>query len=241
MLTRKQHQLLLYIDDHLRRTGYSPSFDEMKDALELRSKSGIHRLISALEERGFLRRHHHRARALEVLRLPHMGTEAPVTTLAPSSDAAFVPAVLSQGQTELEGAFSEASVANDRQTVSIPLYGRIAAGLPIEAMQDDSDRIEVPISLLGTGEHYALTVAGDSMIEAGILDGDIAIIRRRETAENGQIIVALIDEQEVTLKKLRRRGSMIALEAANREYETRIFPAERVHIQGRLVALFRQY
>lgn len=237
MLTRKQHQLLLYIDDHLRRTGYSPSFDEMKDALELRSKSGIHRLISALEERGFLRRHHHRARALEVLRLPHMGTEAPATP----AGTAFVPAVISQGQTELEGAFSEAGIANDRQTVSIPLYGRIAAGLPIEAMQDDSDRIEVPISLLGTGEHYALTVAGDSMIEAGILDGDIAIIRRRETAENGQIIVALIDEQEVTLKKLRRRGSMIALEAANREYETRIFPAERVHIQGRLVALFRQY
>lgn len=239
MLTRKQHQLLLYIDDHLRRTGYSPSFDEMKDALELRSKSGIHRLISALEERGFLRRHHHRARALEVLRLPHMGTEAPAAT--PGMNAAFVPAVLSQGQTELEGTFSEVSAANDRQTISIPLYGRIAAGLPIEAMQDDSDRIEVPVSLLGTGEHYALTVAGDSMIEAGILDGDIAIIRRRETAENGQIIVALIDEQEVTLKKLRRRGSMIALEAANREYETRIFPAERVHIQGRLVALFRQY
>ncbi|MBN3866373.1 transcriptional repressor LexA [Gluconobacter kondonii] len=239
MLTRKQHQLLLYIDDHLRRTGYSPSFDEMKDALELRSKSGIHRLISALEERGFLRRHHHRARALEVLRLPHMGTEAPIAALA--SETGFVPAVLSQGETGLDGAFSEASVANDRQTVSIPLYGRIAAGLPIEAMQDDSDRIEVPISLLGTGEHYALTVAGDSMIEAGILDGDIAIIRRRETAENGQIIVALIDGQEVTLKKLRRRGSMIALEAANRDYETRIFPAERVNIQGRLIALFRQY
>ncbi|AQS90630.1 transcriptional repressor LexA [Gluconobacter albidus] len=239
MLTRKQHQLLLYIDDHLRRTGYSPSFDEMKDALELRSKSGIHRLISALEERGFLRRHHHRARALEVLRLPHMGTEAPAVT--PTTEAAFVPAVLSQGETGLDGTFSEASVANDRQTISIPLYGRIAAGLPIEAMQDDSDRIEVPISLLGTGEHYALTVAGDSMIEAGILDGDIAIIRRRETAENGQIIVALIDGQEVTLKKLRRRGSMIALEAANRDYETRIFPAERVHIQGRLIALFRQY
>lgn len=236
MLTRKQHQLLLYIDDHLRRTGYSPSFDEMKDALELRSKSGIHRLISALEERGFLRRHHHRARALEVLRLPNMGTEVTAAT-----GTAFLPAVLNQGQTGLEGAFSEASVANDRQTVSIPLYGRIAAGLPIEAMQDDSDRIDVPVSLLGTGEHYALTVAGDSMIEAGILDGDIAIIRRRETAENGQIIVALIDEQEVTLKKLRRRGSMIALEAANRDYETRIFPAERVHIQGRLIGLFRQY
>ncbi|MBS1096320.1 transcriptional repressor LexA [Gluconobacter sphaericus] len=236
MLTRKQHQLLLYIDDHLRRTGYSPSFDEMKDALELRSKSGIHRLISALEERGFLRRHHHRARALEVLRLPNMGTEVTAAT-----GTAFLPAVLNQGQKGLEGAFSEASVANDLQTVSIPLYGRIAAGLPIEAMQDDSDRIDVPVSLLGTGEHYALTVAGDSMIEAGILDGDIAIIRRRETAENGQIIVALIDEQEVTLKKLRRRGSMIALEAANRDYETRIFPAERVHIQGRLIALFRQY
>ncbi|GBR56339.1 LexA repressor [Gluconobacter sphaericus NBRC 12467] len=165
-----------------------------------------------------------------------MGTEVTAAT-----GTAFLPAVLNQGQKGLEGAFSEASVANDRQTVSIPLYGRIAAGLPIEAMQDDSDRIDVPVSLLGTGEHYALTVAGDSMIEAGILDGDIAIIRRRETAENGQIIVALIDEQEVTLKKLRRRGSMIALEAANRDYETRIFPAERVHIQGRLIALFRQY
>lgn len=241
MLTRKQHQLLLYIDEHLRRTGYSPSFDEMKDALELRSKSGIHRLISALEERGFLRRHHHRARALEVLRLPHMGMDAPhaESTVA---QAPFVPTVVEGSRQAMEGAFSEAprSPVED-VSVQIPLYGRIAAGLPIEALQDESTHIQVPSSLLGTGEHYALTVAGDSMIEAGILDGDMAIIRRGELADNGQIVVALIDDQEVTLKKLRRRGSTIALEAANRDYETRILPASRVRIQGRLVALFRQY
>lgn len=241
MLTRKQHQLLLYIDEHLRRTGYSPSFDEMKDALELRSKSGIHRLISALEERGFLRRHHHRARALEVLRLPHMGLEAPVVD-AVANPVPFVPTVVEGGRQDLPGTFSEAPRSPVENTsVQLPLYGRIAAGLPIEALQDDSAQIQVPSSLLGTGEHYALTVAGDSMIEAGILDGDVAIIRRGEVADNGQIVVALIDDQEVTLKKLRRRGSTIALEAANREYETRILPAARVRIQGRLVALFRQY
>lgn len=233
MLTRKQHQLLLYIDDHLRKTGYSPSFDEMKDALDLRSKSGIHRLISALEERGFLRRHHHRARALEVIRLPHMGADEASAVQAPSS--------VMKENFALEGIFSEPVAANDQQTVSLPFYGRVAAGLPIEALRDDEQRIDVPVSLLGTGEHYALRVSGDSMIDLGILDGDVAIIGRRESADNGQIVVALIDGQEVTLKKLRRRGSMIALEAANPNYETRIFPADRVCVQGRLVALFRQY
>ncbi|AQS87356.1 LexA repressor [Neoasaia chiangmaiensis NBRC 101099] len=226
MLTRKQHQLLLYIDDHLRRTGFSPSFDEMKDALELRSKSGIHRLISALEERGFLRRHHHRARALEVVRLPNTET------------AAFTPNVI-------QGDFSArlSGVANDgvAPTVSLPLYGKIAAGLPIEALRDNGTQIQVPSTLVGHGEHYALEVSGDSMIEAGILNGDTVIIRRDDTAENGQIVVALIDGEEVTLKRLRRRGNAIALEPANAAYETRIVPADRIRIQGRLIGLFRHY
>ncbi|GBD55856.1 transcriptional repressor LexA [Gluconobacter wancherniae] len=237
MLTRKQHQLLLYIDDHLRRTGFSPSFDEMKDALGLRSKSGIHRLISALEEREFLRRHHHRARALEVLRLPHMGTGAETST------AEFSPAVLSGKDMAFEGKFAEAENENEAapRSISLPLYGRIAAGLPIEALREQGSQIDVPVSLLTNGEHYALTVTGDSMIEAGILDGDTAIIRQGELAENGQIVVALIDNQEVTLKRLRRKGAMVALEAANPEYETRILPADRVRIQGRLVGLYRHY
>ncbi|EHH68304.1 transcriptional repressor LexA [Gluconobacter morbifer] len=237
MLTRKQHQLLLFIDDHLRRTGYSPSFDEMKDALELRSKSGIHRLISALEERGFLRRHHHRARALEVLRLPSRGEDDTRSgTVLP-----FIAPASEDEARDLQGTFADTHPAERTDLVTLPLYGRIAAGLPIEAFSEENTTIQVPTSLLGTGEHYALVVAGDSMIDAGILDNDVAIIRRGETAENGQIIVALIDGQEVTLKKLRRRGDTVALEAANRNYETRIFPAERVRIQGRLVGLFRQY
>lgn len=238
MLTRKQHQLLLYIDDHLRRTGYSPSFDEMKDALDLKSKSGIHRLISGLEERGFLRRHHHRARALEVLRLPAGSTDVPAL---PRSG---VPADITEtAANDLTGTFSDSGRLPplDVSSVRVPLYGRIAAGLPIEAIQDDSSHIQVPIALLGTGEHYALTVAGDSMIDAGILDGDVAIIRRGEIAENGQIVVALVDGHDVTLKRLRRRGGMVALEAANRDYETTVLPEARVRIQGRLVSLFRQY
>lgn len=243
MLTRKQHELLTFIDRHLKATGFSPSFEEMKEALQLRSKSGIHRLISALEERGFLRRRHHRARALEVVRLPAegaaMGLAAPLAT-APGSSvvAAFAPTVI---QGDFTGRLPGVRAANDAAAVQLPLYGRIAAGLPIEALRDQGTQIEVPLALLGNGEHYALEVAGDSMVEAGILDGDTVIIRKGEAAENGQIVVALVDEAEVTLKRWRQRGQSIALEPANQRHETRIFPADRVRVQGRLVALLRRY
>jgi len=238
VLTRKQHELLIFIDKHLRSTGLSPSFEEMKDALKLKSKSGIHRLITALEERGFLRRRAHRARALEVLRLPE--NLAPRRGEAtPTTAAGFAPNVIT-------GRFAPSlagvqKAANEAAAVQLPLYGRIAAGLPIEALRDAGSSIEVPAALLANGEHYALEVAGDSMIEAGILDGDTVIIRRGETAENGSIVVALVDENEVTLKRLRRRGNSIALEAANARYETRIFGPDRVKVQGRLVGLLRKY
>ena len=234
MLTRKQHELLIFIDRHLKATGFSPSFEEMKDALELRSKSGIHRLISALEERGFLKRRHHRARALEVMRLPN---DAPM--LEPVVEAqAFAPNVI---RGDFSGRLPGVRAANDAAAVQLPLYGRIAAGLPIEALRDSGSHIEVPVALLGGGEHYALEVAGDSMIEAGILDGDTVIIRKGDLADNGQIIVALVDDAEVTLKRLRRRGNSVALEPANQRHEIRIFPADRVKVQGRLVALLRKY
>lgn len=233
MLTPKQHELLLFIENHLRKTGCSPSFEEMKAALDLRSKSGIHRLISALEERGFLRRHKHRARALEVVKLPQ-------DMLASSAEeAGFEPTVI---QGDFGGRLSGLSPsAPEANAFSLPLYGKIAAGLPIEALRDNEDTIEVPASMLGNGEHFALIVEGDSMIEAGILSGDIVVIRRGESANNGQIIVALIDQNEVTLKRLRRKGQSIALEPANAHYETRIFPPERVQVQGHLVGLLRHY
>lgn len=233
MLTTKQHELLVFIDRHLRQTGCSPSFEEMKDALDLRSKSGIHRLITALEERGFLKRHKHRARALEVVRLSEDLAPPP-----PREIRNFSPNVI---QGDFSGKLPGVRAANVAGAVSLPLYGKIAAGLPIEAMRDNDEEIEVPVTLIGNGDHFALEVEGDSMIEAGILDGDTVIIRKGETAENGQIIVALVDENEVTLKRLRRRGQSIALEPANIRYETKIFPAERVKIQGRLVALMRRY
>ena len=237
MLTRKQHELLSFIDRHLKETGVSPSFEEMKEALQLRSKSGIHRLISALEERGFLRRHHHRARALEVTRLPENFTR-PGKAEAAKADSHFTPNVI-------RGDFSRSvpgvRAAQDATAVQLPLYGRIAAGLPIEALRDDYAQIEVPVAMLGGGEHFALEVAGDSMVDAGILDGDTGIIRKGETAETGQIIVALVDDNEVTLKRLRRRGNSIALEPANSRYETKLFPADRVKVQGKLVALLRRY
>jgi repressor LexA len=255
MLTRKQHELLIFIDRHLKASGYSPSFDEMKEALNLRSKSGIHRLISALEERGFLSRRHHQARALEVLRLPGDGgpTMAVVGGQAaaprpmavvrdapkrPEQPAGFAPTVI---QGDFSARLTGVRAAPEVGAVQLPLYGRIAAGLPIEAMRDTTSYFEVPVALLGPGEHYALEVAGDSMIDAGIQDGDTVIIRRAETAENGQIVVALVDEEEVTLKRLRRRGNSVALEPANQRHESRIFPAERVRVQGRLVALMRRY
>jgi repressor LexA len=241
MLTRKQHELLTFIDKHLKSTGFSPSFEEMKEALQLKSKSGIHRLISALEERGFLRRRHHRARALEVMRLPDdLSARAPVAEarVEASGGTSFAPNVIRGDFTaRLPGVRSAAEVG----AIQLPLYGRIAAGLPIEAIRDAATQIEVPLALLGNGEHYALEVAGDSMVDAGILDGDTVIIRRGETAENGQIVVALVDENEVTLKRLRRRGNSIALEPANRAYETRILPNDRVKVQGILIALLRQY
>ncbi|MDX5932545.1 transcriptional repressor LexA [Acidiphilium acidophilum] len=232
MLTRKQYELLVFIDQHLRRTGCSPSFEEMKDGLDLKSKSGIHRLIGALEERGFLRRHKHRARALEVIRLPADSVPAE------RGDAKFAPNVI---RGDFSQRFQGARAAAEVAAVSLPLYGRIAAGQPIEALREHQAEIEVPIAFIGQGDHYALEVVGDSMIEAGILDGDTAIIRKGETAETGQIVVALIDDNEVTLKRLRRRGNSTALEPANVRHETRIFPAERVKVQGRLVALMRRY
>ena len=232
MLTRKQHELLVFIDRHLKTTGFSPSFEEMKLALRLKSKSGIHRLISALEERGFLTRRHNRARALEVVRMPDDLLRTPGT------DAAFAPNVIRGDFTPRVQGVRAAETAG---AVQLPLYGRIAAGLPIEALRDTSNHIEVAASMLGGGEHYALEVSGDSMIEAGILDGDMVIIRRAEVAENGQIVVALVDDSEVTLKRLRKRGASIALEPANPRHETRIFPADRVRVQGRLVGLLRHY
>lgn len=234
MLTRKQHELLVYIDRHLKQTGCSPSFEEMKDALQLKSKSGIHRLISALEERGFIERRHHRARALEVKRLP----EDMANRGSEGGNEHFSPTVI---RGDFTPRIPGVRTANDAPAISLPLYGRIAAGLPIEALRDAGSQIEVPLAMLGNGEHYALEVAGDSMVEAGILDGDQVIIRKGDSAENGQIVVALVDDNEVTLKRLRRRGNSIALEPCNVRHETRIFPADRVKVQGRLVALLRRY
>src|SRR5712672_3585825 len=234
MLTKKQHELLMYINQRLAATGVAPSFDEMKDALHLRSKSGIHRLISGLEERGFIRRLPHRARALEVVKLPEESAAGPA-----AERARFSPTVI---RGDFTGSLPGAPVANDVEAVNLPLYGRIAAGTPIEALRDQSATVGVPASLLGRGgEHYALEVSGDSMIEAGILDGDTVVIQRCDTAENGCVVVALVDDQEVTLKRLRRRGASIALEPANKAYETRIFGPDRVKVQGRLVALMRRF
>lgn len=233
MLTAKQRELLLFINQRLMATGVSPSFDEMKDALRLKSKSGIHRLVSGLEERGFIRRLPHRARALEVVKMPE-------ESAAPAGDRSGFSATVIRG--DFRASLPGAPVAPDVEAVELPLYGRIAAGTPIEALRDQSASVGVPASLLGrVGEHYALEVAGDSMIEAGILDGDTVIIERGEAAENGSIVVALIDAQEVTLKRLRRRGASIALEPANKAYETRIFGPDRVEVQGRLVGLLRRY
>jgi repressor LexA len=233
MLTKKQLELLLFIDGHLKEQGTAPSFEEMKKAVNLKSKSGIHRLVTALEERGFLRRLPHRARAMEITKLP------------PSHGAQAVqPAHKGFHPSVIEGDFSQSRghrASDSSASVSLPLYGRIAAGMPIEALRDDTNFIDVPAGLLAKGDHYALEVDGDSMIEAGILDGDTAIIERCESAENGAIVVALVDESEVTLKRLRRKGESIALEPANKAYETRIFGPGRVRVQGRLAGLMRNY
>ena len=217
MLTRKQHELLMFIHERIKETGVSPSFDEMKEALDLASKSGIHRLITALEERGFLRRLPHRARALEVVKLPEQATAA----APPKGRAAFRPTLV-----ETERGSSATMAANDVREV--PVLGRIAAGTPIEAIQHERDRMPVPESILGAGEHFVLEVQGDSMINAGILDGDFVVIRRTDSANSGDIVVALVMGEEATLKRLRRKGASIALEAANPAYETRIFGPDQV-------------
>ena len=235
MLTRKQQELLLFIHERMKESGVPPSFDEMKDALDLASKSGIHRLITALEERGFIRRLPNRARALEVIKLP----EAYVPTLQPKRG--FSPSVI-EGSLGKKPAAAPAPVpANDSASASVPVMGRIAAGVPISAIQNNTHDISVPVEMLGAGEHYALEVKGDSMIEAGILDGDTVIIRNSNTANPGDIVVALVDDEEATLKRFRRKGGSIALEAANPAYETRIFPPDRVKVQGKLVGLIRRY
>ncbi|MCJ8520548.1 repressor LexA [Pseudorhizobium tarimense] len=238
MLTRKQQELLLFIHERMKESGVPPSFDEMKDALDLASKSGIHRLITALEERGFIRRLPNRARALEVIKLP----EAYTSSLQPRRG--FSPSVIegSLGKPKPAPAAPVKAAANDEGTsTTVPVMGRIAAGVPISAIQNNTHDIAVPTEMLGAGEHYALEVKGDSMIEAGILDGDTVIIRNGQTAGPGDIIVALVDDEEATLKRFRRRGASIALEAANPAYETRILPADRVKVQGKLVGLIRRY
>lgn len=237
MLTKKQSELLQFIHARLQESGVPPSFDEMKEALDLRSKSGIHRLILALEERGFIRRLPNRARALEVLRLPETSTPRVV---AGGRSGKFEPEVI-DGDLGRVHAVREPAGENDFLNVAIPVMGRIAAGTPISAIQSRSHTISLPPDLLATGEHFALEVHGDSMIEAGILDGDTVVIRKQDTAETGDIVVALIDDEEATLKRLRKRGASIALEAANPAYETRIFGPDRVRVQGRLVSLVRRY
>jgi repressor LexA len=234
MLTRKQLELLLFINERLKEEGVPPSFEEMKVALDLQSKSGVHRLIIALEERGFLKRMPNRARALEVIKLP----ESHSPSLAPKK-AGFTPNVI-QGNL---GKVKPMTASNDGmpRTAIVPLMGRIAAGVPISAIQDHSNNIAVPPEMLGAGEHFALEIKGDSMINAGILDGDTVLIRKGQSANNGDIVVALIDDEEATLKRLRRKGDSIALEAANPAYETRIFGPDRVKVQGRLVGLLRKY
>ncbi len=230
MLTRKQHELLMFIHERIKETGVSPSFDEMKEALDLASKSGIHRLITALEERGFIRRLAHRARALEVTKLPEQATTGPVR-----GRAGFTPAVIEGGGRSAP----TSEPAND--TRELTLVGKIAAGVPIAALEGDNGRYHVPETMLGAGEHYMLEIEGDSMIEAGILNGDLEVIKRVVTASSGEIVVALVAGEEATLKRLRKKGNSIALEPANRAYETRIFGPDQVEVQGKLVGLIRQY
>ncbi len=228
MLTRKQHELICFIADRLNDTGVSPSFEEMKEALDLKSKSGVHRLISALEERGFIRRLANRARALEVIKLPKR----------PEAKKAAAAGAKASGANVVPMTPRAPQPAND--VIEIPLHGRIAAGTPIEALEG-ATMLPVPAALLGAGEHYALEVAGDSMVEAGILDGDYALIRRAETARDGDIVVALIDEAEATLKFFRKEGAMIRLDPANRSYDPQRYRPDQVRVQGKLAGLLRKY
>ena len=236
MLTKKQYELLVLIDRRIKEDGVPPSFDEMKDALGLKSKSGIHRLISGLEERGFIRRLPHRARALEVLKLPeNMEPKADTRQTASTTTAANVI----RGEF---GARPQPAASNGaHEAVELPLLGRIAAGTPIEAISDPSSYVDVPPSMMGGGEHYCLEIDGDSMIDAGIFDGDTVVIERTDRAENGTIVVALVDNEEATLKYIHKRGDKVALEPANAAYEARIFGPDRVRVQGRLVGLIRKY
>ena len=243
MLTRKQHDLLMFIDQKLRETGVSPSFDEMRDALNLKSKSGIHRLIGNLEERGFIRRLPHRARALEILKLPDNAT--PGLAYLSQQQQSPPPLIV---HAHFDGPRAATSITRPPEktpepaaSIDLPLYGKIAAGAPIEALRDPSSNVAIPTALLGSGDHYALTIDGDSMIEAGILDGDIVLVRQCDSVENGAIAVALVDENEVTLKRLYHRGQEVSLEAANTRYPPRVLPASRVRVQGRLVGLLRRY
>ncbi len=247
MLTRKQYELLMFIHERVRESGIPPSFDEMKDALDLKSKSGIHRLITALEERGFLRRMEKRARALEIIKLPDNVAETlrPATTR--NQAQRMSPGRHSRGEARLSSADTRGGGAPRRAigegegAINVPLVGRIAAGTPIEALQNKMADVPVPSGMIGRGDHYALEVTGDSMINAGILDGDTVIIQEADTANTGEIVVALVDNAEATLKRLRRRGDSIALEAANPAYETRLYGADRIKVQGKLVGLIRRY
>ena len=233
MLTRKQQELLSFIDNRLRADGVSPSFEEMKDALQLRSKSGVHRLINALEERSFIRRLPNRARALEVLQMPEALRGRPIEALRTGPALKLVPPAIAPRPP------AQAMIAaND--TIVVPLHGRIAAGLPVEALESDRS-LSVPAALLGPGDHYALEVSGDSMIDAGIFDGDYALIRRCEDARDGDIVVALIDNEEATLKYLRREKNIVRLDPANPAYEPQRYPASRVQVQGKLAGLLRRY
>ena len=235
MLTSKQKELLAFIDARLQETGVPPSFEEMKEALALQSKSGVHRLIMALEERGFIRRLPHRARAIEVIRLPDAMTDGI------QRRSGFNPSVI-EGSGRRQPQLTPPPAAYAQSGATVPLMGRIAAGVPISAIQDHTQDIGVPPDLVAGGEHFALEVRGDSMIDAGINEGDIIIVRRCDTADNGDIVVALlVEEEEATLKRLRKKGASIALEAANPKYETRIFGPDQVNIQGRLVGLIRKF
>lgn len=242
MLTRKQLELLQFIQQRMSDSGIPPSFDEMKDALDLRSKSGIHRLITALEERGFLRRLPNRARAIEIIRMPETASMRP-QPVAQGEVRRFTPSVVEGGRAKAVPPRPPLTqgMDEDGRSVMVPVMGRIAAGTPVSAIQNQSHSIAMSPDFLAGGEHYALEVRGDSMIEAGILDGDLVVIRKQDTAQTGDIVVALIDDEEATLKRLRRRGSSIALEAANPAYETRVLGPDRVRIQGRLVSLVRRY
>jgi repressor LexA len=239
MLTQKQKELLLFIHTRMQDEGVPPSFDEMRDALDLKSKSGIHRLITALVERGFIRRLPHRARAIEVIKLPESSVPSHAMAAPEPPRRGFQPSVIEGDKRAPD--LPPSAYAQDLRTASVPLMGRIAAGVPISAIQNHSNDVACPPDMLGSGEHYALEVKGDSMIEAGIHDGDTVIIRRCHSADNGDIVVALVEREEATLKRLRKKGSTIALEAANPAYETRIFRPDQVDIQGRLVGLLRKY